>query len=89
MTMTIESSALIAALEASDARTAQRFPALMLKPPRPVVPMAERLQAAERLRERLSSVPFYAKKAALANQQGDEMAYWLSLQGSQMTAHRP
>jgi hypothetical protein len=40
------------------------------------------LQAAERLRETHSSVPFYAKKAEAARAAGDEMAYWLSLQGS-------
>lgn len=60
----------------------------MSKPLRPVVPAAERLLAAERLREQLSGVPFYAKKAATAKASGDEMAYWLTLQGSQMTAHR-
>lgn len=51
-------------------------------------PLQERMQAAERLRERLSGVPFYAKGAAAAKARGDEMAYWLVLQGSQMTAHR-
>lgn len=56
--------------------------------PRPRISETEALQAAERLREELSRVPFYAKKAAKAAAQGDEMAYWLALQGSQATAHR-
>lgn len=42
-----------------------------------------RLQAAERLRERLSGVLWYAKRAEAARLAGDEMAYWLSLQGSE------
>lgn len=67
----------------------EKFPGLGNRKPWPIIPMHERLQAAERLRERLGSVPFYAKKAAAAEQEGDEIAYWLSLQGSQMTAHRP
>jgi hypothetical protein len=51
--------------------------------------LPERLGAAERLRERLSGVLFYANRAAKAQAEtGDEMSYWLSLQGSQMTAHR-
>lgn len=52
------------------------------------VPPQERLQAAKRLRERLSCVPFYAKRAEKARLAGDEMAYWLELQSSQATAHR-
>jgi hypothetical protein len=50
---------------------------------------ARRLQAAERLRAALSSVPFYAKAAEKARLQGDEMAYWLCLQGSEATLQRP
>ena len=50
--------------------------------------LPERLQAAELLRERLSGVPSYAKAAAKSRERGDEMGYWLVLQGSQMTAHR-
>lgn len=53
------------------------------------VPMAARLQAAERLREALCSVPFYAKRAERARQAGDEMAYWLGLQASEATLRRP
>ena len=52
------------------------------------VPMEERLQAAKALQERLSSVPFYANRAAKAKERGDEMEYWLDLQSSQATAHR-
>ena len=48
-----------------------------------------RLQAAERLREALCSVPFYAKKAQRAKEEGDEMAYWLGLQASEATLRRP
>lgn len=55
----------------------------------PIIPMSERLQAAEQLRERLSGMPFHAKKAARWKAEtGNEMDYWLLLQGSQMTAHR-
>ena len=49
----------------------------------------ERLLAARQLQERLSSAPFYAKRAAKAREAGNEMTYWLSLQSSQATAHRP
>lgn len=73
---------------AGEARALARFPALAANLSRPVVPFEERLQAAERLRERLGSVPFYAKRAARAAAEGDEMAYWLSLQATQATAHR-
>lgn len=45
--------------------------------------LPHRLRAAERLRERLSGVPFYAKGAAAAKAAGNEMGYWLNLQGSQ------
>lgn len=50
---------------------------------------AWRKQAAERLREALCSVPWYAKKAEKARLAGNEMAYWLDLQGSEMTLLRP
>lgn len=40
---------------------------------------------AARLREQLSSVPFYAKRAAeRAEATGDEMGYWHELLGSQV-----
>lgn len=44
-----------------------------------------RLEAARRLRAALSSTPFYADRAERARLAGNEMAYWLDLQGSQMT----
>jgi hypothetical protein len=47
-----------------------------------------RWRAAERLREALSCVPFYAKRAEKARLAGDEMAYWLDLQGSEATLRR-
>lgn len=50
---------------------------------------AWRQGAAERLRAHLSSVPFFAKKAEKARLAGNEMAYWLDLQGSQMTTRLP
>ena len=77
----------IRALEDSRAEVAKNFPALILGP-WPKVPIEERLQAARRLQEQLSCVPLYAKRAAEAREQGDEMVYWLELQSSQMTAHR-
>lgn len=41
---------------------------------------AEVLQGAERLRDRLSSVPWYAEKAAREKElTGDEMTYWRRL----------
>jgi hypothetical protein len=87
--MTMLSSALTQALERSATRVAANFPALTLAPPWPVIPESERLQAAKQLCERLCCVPFYAKRAAeAARETGDEMTYWLSLQASQMTAHR-
>lgn len=46
------------------------------------------MQAAYRLRAALGSVPFYAKRAEQARLEGDEMAYWLGLQASQMTLRR-
>lgn len=48
-----------------------------------------RLLAAERLRAAWCSVPFHAKKAERARLAGDEMAYWLDLQGSEATLRRP
>jgi hypothetical protein len=58
--------------------------------PRPLVSVEERAQAARQLRDRLSCVPFYAKRAAAEKERsGDEMVYWLELQGSQVIAHRP
>lgn len=66
----------------------EKYPALASQKPWPIIPMEERLQAAERLRERLSGVPFYAKGAAKARERGEEHLFWLNLQGSQMTAHR-
>lgn len=47
-------------------------------------------QAAERLREALCGVPFYAKRAAQTKAEtGDEMDYWLGLQSSEATLVRP
>ena len=44
--------------------------------------LALRLQAAERLRERLSCVPFYAKRAQRHKEEtGSETEYWLGLLG--------
>lgn len=60
-----------------------------LETPESKASYARALQAAERLRAALCSVPFYAKKAEAARLQGDETAYWLSLQGSEATLHRP
>jgi hypothetical protein len=57
----------------------------------PRVQEAHRLarQAAERLREALCCVPFYAKGAAQAQAlHGDEMVYWLDLQASEATLVR-
>lgn len=66
-----------------------RFPALESpRWQRPRVSETEHLQAAQRLREGLSCVPFYAKRAEKARLEGDEMAYWLGLQASQMTLRR-
>lgn len=79
--------------ECSETQREQRFKlldALAIKAgwvDTPLLP--ERMQAAERLRERLCTVPFYANRAAkVAAQTGDEMDYWLELQASQPTAHR-
>lgn len=47
------------------------------------------MQAAIRLREALSGVPFYAKRAEQARLEGNEMDYWLGLQGSEATLRRP
>ena len=48
-----------------------------------------RLQAAQHLREDLCSVPWYAKQAAKVQEQtGDEMVYWILLQGSEATLNR-
>ena len=44
--------------------------------------LAEQMLGAERLRERLSGTPFYAKRAAQAAARGNEMDYWLDLLGS-------
>ena len=46
-------------------------------------------RAAVRLKEALSSVPFYAKRAAKAAAAGDEMDYWRDLQMSEATLERP
>jgi hypothetical protein len=54
--------------------------------------LAERMQAAERLREWLSLSPFYAQRAQKAREMGGakaEMAYWLDLQGSCATLKLP
>ena len=72
----------------AEAAMVKRFPALSSRFSRPVVSVEERLQAAEALRERLSSAPWYAARAAKARAAGDEMAFWLDLQSSRMTAHR-
>lgn len=50
---------------------------------------AKRLQAAERLRAALCSVPFHAKKAEQARMDGDEMTYWCLLKDSEATLIRP
>lgn len=42
-----------------------------------------------RLRETLSSVPWYAKKAAVATAEGNEMAYWERLWSSQVNLLHP
>lgn len=44
--------------------------------------------AAQRLRAALGSMPFYAARAEKARLEGDEMAYWLELQASEMTLRR-
>lgn len=56
--------------------------------PEGVAMLQQHQQAALRLREALSSVPFYAKKTEKARLAGDEMAYWLDLQGSEATLRR-
>ena len=66
----------------------EKYPALASHKPWPIIPMEERVQAAERLRERLSGVPLYAKGAAKARERGEEHLFWLNLQSSEMTAHR-
>jgi hypothetical protein len=56
---------------------------------RPLV-SAERVElAAQRLREHLCCVPFYAKRAEKARLAGDEMAYWRSLQHLQLNILLP
>lgn len=51
---------------------------------------AQRLQAARRLREALCGVPFYANHAKRQVElTGDEMDYWLALQGSEPNVIRP
>lgn len=47
-------------------------------------------QGAQRLREELCCVPFYAKRAAAEKaRSGNEMAYWRGLHGSGATAYLP
>lgn len=60
-----------------------------LTPHEKAIVKAWRKQASERLREALCCVPFYANRAEQARLAGDEMAYWLGLQGSEMTLYRP
>ena len=49
---------------------------------RPVFSEAEMSQAAERLRARLCSMPFYAERAAKHKAEvGSEMVYWRALPG--------
>jgi hypothetical protein len=76
--------------ESSKTLPESRFPGLTLERwRRPRISEAEALQAAEHLREDLSCVPFYAKRAAEEKaRSGDEMAYWLDLQGSEATLRR-
>jgi hypothetical protein len=58
--------------------------------PREQVSAAHHEQAAQRLRERLSCAPFYAKKAAAEKaRSGDEMAYWRGLHTSAAMADLP
>ena len=48
-----------------------------------------RVRAAQHLREDLCSVPWYAKKAAQVKAEtGDEMIYWICLQGSEVNLNR-
>lgn len=48
----------------------------------------ERDRGAALLREQLSCVPFYKKRAEAAKARtGDEMAYWRDLQGSMVNWH--
>ena len=50
---------------------------------------SRRLRAAEHLREDLSCVPWYANKAAeVKAETGDEMIYWICLQGSAVNLNR-
>ena len=76
-------------LERIETAANQRCPALKYTHSRPKVSAEERLQAAMQLRERLCRAPWYARKAAEAAVAGDEMSFWMALQSSQATAHRP
>ncbi len=48
-----------------------------------------RALGSRRLRETLSSLPWYAEKAALAAAEGNEMAYWEGLWMSQVNLLHP
>lgn len=87
--MTTPSPALLRAWELAEQRTLERFPEVAARRLRPVVTHEERLQAAQRLRETHSGIPFYAKRAQETRLAGDEMAYWLSLQSTEATLKRP
>ena len=82
-------SRLMQAAESSRIQAEKNFPGLALTQWEPPVSEEERLRRAERLRAALCSVPFYAKKAQRAKEEGDEMAYWLGLQASEATLRRP
>ena len=59
-----------------------RFPALTSRPLAPPDWAERALREAQHLREALSCVPFYAKRAqAHKEETGDETGYWLELYG--------
>ena len=70
--------------------TDERFPALTSRALAPPDWEARALLEATQLRERLSCVPFYAKRAAAWQAQtGQEMGYWLDLYGNRQWRHMP
>lgn len=77
-------------MDSSSTPKASRFPALDSLPPRFCLPPDEREQAIRDLREQLSCVPFYAKRAARREAEtGDPMAYWREFYGSAQYTLRP
>jgi hypothetical protein len=78
------------ALASSETRVAKNFPALTSPAyQRPRISETEAMRAATHLRDDLSSVPFYAKRAQESKAKtGSEMGYWLELQSSQATLQR-